>query len=95
MFYEKGVFRNFTKFTREHLCQSLFFNKADLSPASLFKKKTLAQLFFCEFCEIFKNTFFAKRLWGTASGEIYIDFVLVLEQLVLEQLSVQWENLLF
>ena len=23
----KGVFRNFTKFTEKHLCQSLFFNK--------------------------------------------------------------------
>ena len=25
--YKKVVFRNFTKFTRKHLCQSLFFNK--------------------------------------------------------------------
>ena len=24
---KKGVIRNFTKFTRKHLCQSLFFNK--------------------------------------------------------------------
>ena len=27
VFYKKGVVRNFTKFTRKHLCQSLFFNK--------------------------------------------------------------------
>ena len=27
VFYEKGVLRNFAKFTRKHLCQSLFFNK--------------------------------------------------------------------
>ena len=27
VFYKKGVLRNFTKFTGEHLCQSLFFNK--------------------------------------------------------------------
>ena len=27
VFYEKGVPRNFTKFTGKHLCQSLFFNK--------------------------------------------------------------------
>ena len=26
-FCEKGVLRNFTKFTGKHLCQSLFFNK--------------------------------------------------------------------
>ena len=27
VFCEKGVFRNFAKFTGKHLCQSLFFNK--------------------------------------------------------------------
>ena len=26
------------------------------------KKETLAQAFFCEFCEIFKSTFIAERL---------------------------------
>ena len=31
------------------------------------KKETLAQVFVCEFCEIFKNTFFTKHLWTTAS----------------------------
>ena len=36
---KKGVSRNFAKFTRKHLCQ------------------TLTQVFFCEFCEISKNTF--------------------------------------
>ena len=28
VFCEKGVLRNFAKFTEKHLCQSLFFNKA-------------------------------------------------------------------
>ena len=27
MFYNKGVLKNFAKFTAKHLCQSLFFNK--------------------------------------------------------------------
>ena len=27
LFCKKGVLRNFTKFTRKHLCQILFFNK--------------------------------------------------------------------
>ena len=31
------------------------------------KKETLAQVFFCEFCEISKNTFFTEHLWATAS----------------------------
>ena len=30
-------------------------------------QETLAQVFFCEFCEISKNTFFTKHLGMTAS----------------------------
>ena len=55
VFCKKDVLKNFSKFTGKHLFQSLFliefFNK-------LFKKKTQTQVFSCEFCEIFKNTFF-------------------------------------
>ena len=51
MFCKKGVLKNFAKFTGKHLSQSLFFHKvADLRP----------QAFFCEFCEIFNNTFFYR-----------------------------------
>ena len=59
MFYKKGVLRNFVKLTSKHLCQSLF---------NLVKKETLVQVFSCEFCEIFKNTFFTEPLLATASG---------------------------
>ena len=31
------------------------------------KKETLVQVFSCEFCEIFKNTFFTEHLRTTAS----------------------------
>ena len=41
-----GVLKNFTNSTGKHLWQSLFYNKA--------------QVFSCEFCEIFKNTFFNR-----------------------------------
>ena len=55
---EKGVLRNFTKFTGKQLCQGLFFNKvAGLRHATLWKKRQLAQVLFCEFCEISKSTF--------------------------------------
>ena len=38
LFYEKGAFRDFGKFTGKHLCQSLFFNKvASLRPANVAK----------------------------------------------------------
>ena len=49
MFGKKGVLKNFTKFTGKHLCQ-------------IIKKETLAQVFSCEFCEIFKNTIFIEHL---------------------------------
>ena len=43
---------------RKDLCQSLFFN---------IKKKTLAQVFFCEFCEIFKNKYYTEHIQTSAS----------------------------
>ena len=42
VFCKKGILRNFAKFTGKHMCQ---------------KKETLAQVFSCEFCKIYKNTF--------------------------------------
>ena len=38
------------------------------------KKDTLAQLFSCEFCEIFKNTFYIEHLRVTASGDLVFLF---------------------
>ena len=64
---KKLFFRNFAKFTGKRLCQGLFFNKvAGQSPATLLKK-TLAQVFSFEFCEISKNTFFTEHLRATVS----------------------------
>ena len=68
VFYKKGVLRNFTKFTRKRLCQSLFFSKAaGLTPATLFKKETQVQGFSCEFCEISQNTFLHRTPLVAAS----------------------------
>ena len=63
----KGVLRYFAKFIGKNQCQSLFFNKvAGLKSATLLKE-TLAQMFSCEFCKIFRNTFCTEDLWATAS----------------------------
>ena len=65
MYCKKGVLKHFAKWTGKHLQQSLFFNKVcRLEVYNFFKKDTLAQMFSCEFCKIFKNTFFIwkKRL---------------------------------
>ena len=34
------------------------------------RKETLAQVFFCEFCQMFNNTFFTERLQATGSERI-------------------------
>ena len=51
------VLNNFAKLTGKHLCQSLLFNKV-AGLCNVIKKNTLAEVFSCGFCEIFKNTFF-------------------------------------
>ena len=70
----KGGLGNFTKLTGKHLCQSLLFNKvADLKPeaCNFIKKETVAQVFSCEFCEIFKNTFSYRTPLVAASVNIH------------------------
>ena len=48
----KGVLRNFTEFTRKHLCQSLFLIK--------FKKETLAQVLIpMNFVKFLRTPFFS------------------------------------
>ena len=69
--------KDVTKLTEKHLCQRLFFNKvAGLRPLlkrpTLLKKKTLTQLFSCEFCEIFKNTYCTEHLWTSASVKKFL-----------------------
>ena len=65
VFCRKGVLRNFAKFTGKHLYQNLYYNKAvGLRAATLF---TLAQVFFCEFCEISKKTLFHRTLLVASS----------------------------
>ena len=54
----RGVLRNFAKFTRKHLHQSLRCAGLQL----YLKKRTLAQMFSCEFWQTSKNTFFTEHL---------------------------------
>ena len=56
MFFQKGALKNFTIFKRKHVLESLF-NKFVSVQA---RKETPIQVFSCEYCEIFKNTFFYR-----------------------------------
>ena len=48
--------KNFAKFTKKELCQSFFRPQA----CFFIKKEAPAQVFSCEFCEIFNKTFFHR-----------------------------------
>ena len=63
VFHKKGVFRNFTKFTGKHLCQSIFINKiADLRPATLLKKRLWHRCFPVNFVKFLKTPFLIEHL---------------------------------
>ena len=53
------------------MAKSLFNKVAGLRSTTLLKKTTLAQVFSCEFCEIFKSKIFCyyKELWRPRSSE--------------------------
>ena len=55
---KKGVLKNFAKFTGKNICTRF---------CNLIKKETLAEVFSCEICEIFKNIFLTEHLQTTAS----------------------------
>ena len=52
--YKKGVLENFEKFAGKKVA------------CNFIKKEALVQLFPCELCENFKNTFFPEHLRWTA-----------------------------
>ena len=45
--------------------ESLFQYNCRPQARNFIQKETLAQVFSCEFCEIFKNIFFTEHLWNT------------------------------
>ena len=51
---KKGVLKNSAIFTGKHLCWSPFFIKL--------KTVTPTKVFSCEYCEVFKNTYFENHL---------------------------------
>ena len=62
VFCEKGVLRNFTKFIRKQLCQSLIFNKvAGPRPATLLKKRLWHRCFHVNFVKFLRTPFLTEH----------------------------------
>ena len=61
----KKVFLEISQNSQESTCTRVSFLITLLasSPATLFRKMTLVQVFSCEFCEISKTPFFIEHLW--------------------------------
>ena len=60
VFWQKGILKNFAKFTGKHLYGSLFFDKVTACNCNFIKKGDSINLFSCEFCEIFKEHLFYR-----------------------------------
>ena len=54
MFHKKAILKNCATFTGKHLCWSL-----SLIKLQSFRPAT--KVYYCEYCEIFKNTYFEKK----------------------------------
>ena len=63
IFSKTGVFKNFAIFTGKNLCWSFFLIKfQNWRPTFFFKKRLQRRFLFCEYCKIFKNSFFIEDL---------------------------------
>ena len=58
-FYKKGVLQNFIKLTEKHMYIS--------ESLQIYQKAAPTQVFSCEICEIFKNTYFEEHVRTTSS----------------------------
>ena len=59
---KKDVLKSFTIFTGKHLCWSLFLITLQAFRLETLLKGTPTQVFSCEYCEIFKNSYFEEHL---------------------------------
>ena len=57
-----SVFKNFAEFTKNTFAVPL--------PEYLLKKRPRYRYFFCDFCDIFKSTFFIEQRRVTTSGSL-------------------------
>ena len=64
VFCKNRVLRFFTKFTRKHLCQSLFFNKiAGVRPTTLLKRRLWQRFFPVNSVKLLRKPFFTEHPW--------------------------------
>ena len=70
VFRKEGVLRNFLKSTGKHRARVSFLIKLQVA-SNFIKKETLAQMLYCEFCEIPMSIFYYRTLPVAASTSIF------------------------
>ena len=81
----KGVLRNFVKFTRKHLCHSIFFNKVPgLRPATLLKNRLWHRCFPVNFAKFLRTPFLQNT-----SGRLLLEKSLPLQKLGKQSMELQ------
>ena len=80
VFCKRDILKNFANLTGKYPCQSIFF-----------KKETLAQVFSCEICKIFKYTF-SHRTPQVAASEYHFFFCIFLMNIRLQLFNVNSQD---
>ena len=62
VFFEKVALKNFSILTVKYLCSGDFLIKLRPFRSATFLKRIPTQVFFCEYCEIFKKAYFKENL---------------------------------
>ena len=69
----KNMFLKISQNLLENTCARVsFLIKLQAAPETLFKKEFLAQLFYSEFCEFFKDSYFEKYLQTTSGWNLFL-----------------------
>ena len=63
VFYNKGVLKNLIKFTRKHLCQSLFFNKVEGISLHFLKMRLCHRCFPVNFADFLRTPLLQNTSW--------------------------------
>ena len=69
-FLQRNVFLKIPQILQQNTCAIVFYViKLQASACNFMKEEALVQVFFCDFCKIFKNAFFTELLWKNAPAE--------------------------
>ena len=73
MFYKKAILKTFAIITGKYLCWSVFLKKLQALRPTTLLNKTPTQVFYCDYCETFKNTYFEEHLRTAASESLFLE----------------------